>query len=237
MSSRPLARCVCIEQNFISHHRVRTKFLKMISFFRILQLFGFVYLSSSLNKVLIRRSSVARYETNLFMGAKNRAWAKGDLSDKDIFDEGPVEESKADNKQKYKLTPEITFFEGPPSATEIIFPALSIITVIGIVPFVSALARQAWVRYKFTSRRINIKSGIGGKDETEIIYRDIDEIRFVYRAFGSAGDMVMFLKDGAKVELRHVPNFSSIYSYVLENCDEECKRKSMKLAAEKEQTN
>ena len=33
----------------------------------------------------------------------------------------------------------------------------------------------------------------------QLIYPDIDEIRFVFRAFGSAGDMVLFLKDGAKV--------------------------------------
>ena len=168
--------------------------------------------------------------TILMMGARNRAWAKGDLSDKDIFDDEPASvDAAAQKKEKFKLAPETVFFEGPPSITEIIFPALSIITVIGIVPFISALSRQAWVRYKFTSRRVKIQSGIGGKDETEIIYPDVEEIRFAYRAFGSAGDMVMFLKDGAKVELRHVPNFKEVYAYVLGNCDEECQKKSMKL--------
>ena len=96
----------------------------------------------------------------------------------------------------------------------------------------SALSRQAWVRYKFTSRRVSIQSGIGGKDQTEIIYPDIEEIRFVYRAFGAAGDMVLFLKDGAKVELRHVPNFDDVYNYVLSKCDDECKSKSMKVKIE-----
>ena len=65
---------------------------------------------------------------------------------------------------------ETIFFEGPPAASEMIIPALSIVTVLGIIPFVSALARQAWVRYKFTSRRISIASGIGGKEVSEIIY-------------------------------------------------------------------
>jgi len=130
------------------------------------------------------------------------------------------------------LEAETVFFEGPPSPTEIIFPALSILTVIGIVPFVSALSRQFWVKYKFTSRRISIQSGFGGKTQTELIYPDIDEIRFVFRAFGSAGDMVLFLKDGAKVELRHVPNFRSVYEFVLSKCDAECNEKSMKIKAE-----
>lgn len=168
----------------------------------------------------------------ILFGARNRAWAKGDISDKDIFDDDVDDGSN--KKPKTKLDPEIVFFEGPPSASEILLPALSVLTVIGIVPFVSALTRQFWVRYKFTSRRIGIQSGFQGKTQQEIIYPDISEIRFAYRAFGAAGDMVMFLKDGAKVELRHVPNFEENYEYILSKCDEECKAKSMKVAKKAE---
>ena len=163
-------------------------------------------------------------------GTRQRAWAKGDLSDKDIFEaeddlDGPL------SPEKQKLQPEITFFEGPPSASELLFPALSIITVIGIIPFISALSHPLWVRYKITSRRINITSGIGGNDESTIIYPDIEEVRFVFRALGESGDMVLFLKDGAKVEMRHVPNFVEVLQYVLDQCDDEAKEKSMKIPA------
>jgi len=168
-----------------------------------------------------------RSTTALSMGARNRAWAKGDLSDKDIF-EGVDKDDKDAAKDKFKLDPEVVFYEGPPSISEVILPAISVLTVIGIVPFVSALSRQAWVRYKFTSRRVSIQSGIGGKTQTQIIYPDIQEIKFVYRNFGAAGDMVMFLKDGAKVELRHVPDFDNIYNFVLNKCEKECQEKSMK---------
>jgi hypothetical protein len=175
-------------------------------------------------------SSVRSFSTTVY-GAKNRAWARGDLSDKDIFD-GEAG-GKDDGKDKMKLDPETTFFEGPPSISEVFIPAISVLTVIGIIPFISAVSRQLWVRYKFTSRRVNIQSGIGGKEQTQIIYPDIEQIKFVYRAFGSTGDMVMFLKDGAKVELRHVPNFDEIYNYVLSKCDAECQAKSMKTASQK----
>lgn len=172
----------------------------------------------------------ARLSSALFMGARNRAWAKGDLSDKDIF-EG-IDKSETDDKDsvknKFKLDPEVVFYEGPPSISEVILPAISVLTVIGIVPFISALSRQAWVRYKFTSRRVSIQSGIGGSTQTQVIYPDIQEIKFVYRNFGAAGDMVMFLKDGAKVELRHVPDFENIYNFVLSKCDKECQERSMK---------
>ena len=82
------------------------------------------------------------------------------------------------------------------------------------------------MRYKFTSRRISIQSGIGGNDFSEVIYPDVDEIKYVYR-FGGAGDMVLFLKDGAKVEMRHVPNFDDVLEYVLSKCDEECNKKTI----------
>ena len=39
--------------------------------------------------------------------------------------------------------------------------------------------------------------------------------------------MVLFLKDGAKVEMRHVPNFDDVLEYVLSQCDEECNNKTM----------
>ena len=38
----------------------------------------------------------------------------------------------------------------------------------------------------------------------EIIYPDIVEIRTVNRLFGD-GDMVVFLRDGAKFEMRNIP--------------------------------
>ena len=60
---------------------------------------------------------------------------------------------------KQVLEAETLFFEGPPSATELIVPGIAILTVIGIIPFAAALARQFWVKYKITSRRISVQRG------------------------------------------------------------------------------
>jgi hypothetical protein len=161
------------------------------------------------------------------MGARNRAWAKGELSDKDIFDTDDGLLSPA-RKQKVKLDPEEIIYEGPPSRLELLLPAISILTVIGIIPFIAALTRQFWVKYKITSRRISVKSGIGGKDFSEVTYPEIQEVRFAYRALGAAGDMVLFLKGGAKVEMRFVPEFPRLYDYIMSRCDEPCRLKSQK---------
>ena len=130
---------------------------------------------------------------------------------------GQAAPSKA-RKSAASLAPEETFYEGPPAITETLAPTASILTVIGIIPAAAAWARQAWVRYKITSRRIRVTSGVGGKDMAEIVYPDIIEIRTVKRLFGD-GDMVAFLRDGAKFEMRNIPNFAEALEFMLKYID------------------
>jgi hypothetical protein len=147
--------------------------ISLILILTIVNIYGFNTLSRSSSLIKNKQRSI---NTNLY-GARNRAWAKGDLSDKDIFEDSDDSGDGKVKKDKFKLEPETVLFDGPPSASEVLLPALSVVTVIGIIPFVSALSRQAWVRYKITSRRIAIQSGIGGKEQAEIIYPDIELIK------------------------------------------------------------
>jgi len=147
--------------------------ISLILILTIVNIYGFNTLSRSSSLIKNKQCSI---NTSLY-GARNRAWAKGDLSDKDIFEDSDDSGDGKVKKDKFKLEPETVFFDGPPSASEVLLPALSVVTVIGIIPFVSALSRQAWVRYKITSRRIAIQSGIGGKEQAEIIYPDIELIK------------------------------------------------------------
>jgi hypothetical protein len=94
------------------------------------------------------------------------------------------------------------------------------LTVIGIIPAAAAWARQAWVRYKITTRRIRVTSGFGGKEMAEIVYPDIVEIRTAKRLFGD-GDMVAFLRDGAKFEMRNIPDFEEAIEFILKQVDKE----------------
>ncbi|KAL3761826.1 hypothetical protein ACHAW5_001934 [Stephanodiscus triporus] len=136
---------------------------------------------------------------------------------------GEAASSASSSKAFATLAPEETFYEGPPAITETIAPTISILTVVGIVPAAAAWARQAWVRYTITDRRIRVTSGIGGKDMAEIVYPDVVEIRTVKRLFGD-GDMVFFLRDGAKFEMRNVPNFDETIEFILKNVDEDVVR-------------
>lgn len=59
--------------------------------------------------------------------------------------------------RQVKLEAEVTFFEGGPDPSEMVAPAVSILTVIGVIPFTASVARQAWVKYTITSRRIKVQ--------------------------------------------------------------------------------
>jgi hypothetical protein len=121
---------------------------------------------------------------------------------------------------KAALVPEEVYYEGPPALSETFLPTLSILTVVGIIPAAASWARQAWVRYKITNRRIRVNSGIGGNDMSEIIYPDIVEIRTVKRLFGD-GDMVCYLRDGAKFEMRNIPEFDTAIEFILQQCNDD----------------
>jgi len=54
----------------------------------------------------------------------------------------------------------------------------------------------------------------------EIVYSDITEIRTVNRLFGD-GDMVAFLRDGAKFEMRNIPNFKETLDFMLDQVDKD----------------
>lgn len=133
---------------------------------------------------------------------------------------GASAEAKKAAKVAASLSPEEVYYEGPPAITETIVPTISILTVVGIIPAAAAWARQAWVRYKITTRRVRVTSGIGGKDMSEIVYPDIVEIRTAKRLFGD-GDMVAFLRDGAKFEMRNIPNFEDTMDFILKQVDPE----------------
>lgn len=136
---------------------------------------------------------------------------------------GPVAKNVGKDKSSVTLAPEEVHYEGPPAITETIIPTISILTVLGIVPAIASWSRQAWVRYKITTRRIRVVSGIGGKDMAEIVYPDIKEIRTVKRLFGD-GDMVCFLRDGAKFEMRNIPDFDETMKFILEQVSPDVKQ-------------
>jgi hypothetical protein len=83
-----------------------------------------------------------------------------------------------------------------------VVPTLSLLTVVGIFPFLATLARQFWVKYKLTSNRIVVDSGFRGKNHVQVNWNEVVSFRSVRRFGGLSGDFVLQLKDGSKLEIR-----------------------------------
>tara|TARA_B100000579_G_scaffold281835_1_gene233356 strand:+ start:375 stop:785 length:411 start_codon:yes stop_codon:yes gene_type:complete len=108
------------------------------------------------------------------------------------------------------------FYDGGPARGDLIINLMAGITLIGLPFTFGALVRALWVRYKITTRRISVTGGWLGRDKTQVVYSQISEIRSIPRGLGSYGDMVLVLKDGARLEMRSIPNFRETENYILE---------------------
>ena len=115
-----------------------------------------------------------------------------------------------------KVNSEEVFYEGGPAKVDLFINLLAGTTLVGLPFTFGAIVRALWIRYKFTNRRISITGGWFGKDQTQVGYSQINEVRSVPRGFGFYGDMVLLLKDGSKLEMRSVPSFRETENFIFE---------------------
>ena len=111
-------------------------------------------------------------------------------------------------------------YEGGPARGDLIFNLLLGFTLIALPFTVGAIVRAIWLRFRITSRRVSVSGGWLGRDKTQVVYSQIKEVRSVPRGFGAWGDMVLVLSDGARLELRSVPRFRDVETYILERMAE-----------------
>jgi hypothetical protein len=111
---------------------------------------------------------------------------------------------------------EDTFYEGGPAKGDLIFNILLGFTLIALPFTVGAIVRALWLRFRITSRRVSVSGGWMGKDRSQVVYSQIREVRCVPRGFGAWGDMVLVLTDGSRLELRSLPRFREIETYIQE---------------------
>ncbi len=121
---------------------------------------------------------------------------------------------------------EKVFFEGPPAKEDLLLNLIAGITLIGLPFTFGAIVRALWVRFKITNKRISVEGGWLGKDKTQVAYNQIKEVRSIPRGLGSYGDMVLVLKDGAKLEMRSIPNFRETETFIRTKMNESTSRKS-----------
>ena len=111
---------------------------------------------------------------------------------------------------------EEVFYAGGPAKGDLITNLLFGLTLIGIPFAVAALVRALWLRFRITSRRVEVSGGWLGRDRTQVVYSQIREVRSAPRGLGFWGDMVLVLTDGMKLEMRAVPNYKEAEAFIRE---------------------
>ena len=109
---------------------------------------------------------------------------------------------------------ETTFYEGGPAKGDLIINLLAGLTLIGLPFTFAAIVRALWLRYKITNKRISVSGGWFGRDQNQVVYSQITEIRSIPRGLGFYGDMVLLMKDETKLEMRSVPRFREAEKYI-----------------------
>jgi len=109
---------------------------------------------------------------------------------------------------------EEVYYEGGPHIGDLIIGILISLTVVGLPLGVGAIVRALWLRYRISDRRISVTGGWMGRDRTDIIYSEVMKIASVPRGIGLWGDMVLTLRDGSRLELRALPKFRELESYI-----------------------
>jgi hypothetical protein len=125
---------------------------------------------------------------------------------------------------------EDVFYEGGPAKGDLITNLLFGLTLIGIPFAVGAIVRALWLRFTITSRRVSVSGGWLGRDRTQVVYKQIREVRSVARGLGFWGDMVLVLNDGMKLEMRAVPNYREAEAYIQERMAASTAAKAPKAA-------
>ena len=111
---------------------------------------------------------------------------------------------------------EEVYFDGGPHIGDLVLNILLGLTVIALPLTVGAIVRALWLRYRITSRRVTVVGGWLGRDRSDVIYSEMSKVLVVPRGLGFWGDMVITLKDGSRLELKRLPKFREIQSYIEE---------------------
>eukprot|EP00884_Botryococcus_braunii_P019739 jgi/Botrbrau1/6449/Bobra.0034s0024.1 len=116
------------------------------------------------------------------------------------------------------ITPEESeevFLVNTGPTAELVISLLLAPTLIYLPLTIASVSRRLWISQKFTNKRIIVinTSPLFSK-EIQVAYSQVKEVRTAPRAFGLWGDMVVFLKDGSRLEIPGVEKYQELKAYI-----------------------
>lgn len=109
---------------------------------------------------------------------------------------------------KYDFSGEQLHFESGPHKGDLAVNVALGATLLWLPLTAAAVGRGAFVKYRFTDKRISvITNAPWKKEQLDAAYQEVDDVQSVGRALGLWGDMVVTLKNGDKIEMRSLPKY------------------------------
>lgn len=129
--------------------------------------------------------------------------------------------SAAPKKKAYDYTNETLHFESTPHLGDLAVNMVLGVTLVWLPLSFAALGRAAFIKYRFTDRRISCITTAPWKNEQlDAAYQDVKDVVAIGRGVGLWGDMVVTLRDGSKIEMRALPQFRELQKYIIQRRDE-----------------
>jgi Bacterial PH domain len=124
-------------------------------------------------------------------------------------------------KKVYDYSNETLHFESGPHLGDVAVNMVLGATLIWLPLSFAAVGRAAFVKYRFTDRRLSTITTAPWKNEQlDAAYQEVKDVVCVGRGVGIWGDMVVTLRNGDKIEMRALPQFREMKEYILKRRDE-----------------
>lgn len=124
----------------------------------------------------------------------------------------PVDLALCNAGAKYDFSEEQLHFESGPHKGDLAVNLALGATLLWLPLTAAAVGRGAFVKYRFTDKRISvITNAPWKKEQLDAAYQEVDDVQSVGRALGLWGDMVVTLKNGDKIEMRSLPKYDTSF--------------------------
>lgn len=122
---------------------------------------------------------------------------------------------------QYDYSNETLHFESGPHLGDVAVNVVLGATLIWLPLSIAAIGRAAFVKYRFTDKRISCITTAPWKNEQlDAAYQEVQDVVTIGRGVGIWGDMLVTLKDGSKIEMRAIPQHTELKEYILKRRNE-----------------
>jgi hypothetical protein len=112
---------------------------------------------------------------------------------------------------------ESVYFESAPHRGDLAVNILLGATLLWLPLTIAAIGRGAFVKYRFSDKRISVVTSAPWKNEQlDAAYSEVKSVISIGRGIGEWGDMVVELKNGDKIEMRALPRHKEMEKYINE---------------------